>query len=104
MHITQTVQRVERVCSLIDDTKSEASDAVIPLPKVTCKNAAASIVSSRRLSASRRATCGRIMTSSSPRSTGRPIEPRYLNTHFDQDPHDGSVYPTFGCTTSGIRS
>jgi integrase len=79
--VAQTVQRVAGQL-LVDDTKSEASDATVPLPKVTRRV----LVEHRDQQAKERLDAydawhdfGLVF----PTTVGTPIEPRSLNRHFD---------------------
>src|SRR4029079_12910902 len=78
--VAQTVQRVAGQL-LVDDTKSEASDATVPLPKVTRRV----LVEHRDRQAKERVEAydawhdyGLVF----PTTVGTPIEPRSLNRHF----------------------
>ena len=82
VQISQTVQRVAGRL-VIDATKSHASDAVVPLPKVT----RTVLMRHRDLQADERVWAGDLWEEHGLVFTtqhGRPIEPRYLNTHFDR--------------------
>ena len=82
VQISQTVQRVAGRL-VIDATKSHASDAVVPLPKVT----RTVLMRHRDLQADERVRAGDLWEEHGLVFTtqhGRPIEPRYLNTHFDR--------------------
>lgn len=79
--VAQTVQRVGGRL-LVDDTKSEASDATVPLPKVTRRV----LVEHVERQAVERAAAGECWQDYGlvfPTSVGTPIEPRSLNRHFD---------------------
>lgn len=82
VQISQTVQRVAGRL-VIDATKSHASDAVVPLPKVT----RTVLVRHRDIQADERVRAGDLWEEHGlvfATQHGRPIEPRYLNTHFDR--------------------
>jgi integrase len=82
VQISQTVQRVDGQL-VIDATKPDASDAVVPLPKVT----RTVLLRHRDLHADEREKAGDLWQEHGLVFTtehGRPIEPRYLNTHFDR--------------------
>ncbi|HYZ08761.1 MAG TPA: site-specific integrase [Pseudonocardiaceae bacterium] len=79
--VVQTVQRV-RGQLLVDDTKSEASDATIPLPKITRRV----LLKHRDHQEKERVDASEVWTDHKlvfPTSVGTPIEPRSLNRHFD---------------------
>lgn len=76
----QTVQRV-RGELVVDQTKTEASDATIPLPKITRRV----LADHRDRQATEQAEAGELWTDFDlvfPTSFGTPIEPRNLNRHF----------------------
>ena len=78
--VAQTVQRVGGRL-LVDETKSEASDATVPLPKVTRRV----LVEHRERQAKARVDAGECWADHGlvfPTSVGTPIEPRSLNRHF----------------------
>lgn len=67
---------------IIDETKTEASDAVIPLPKIT----RAVLLEHRQHHAKMRDDAGELWTDHDlvfTTSIGTPIEPRSLNTHWE---------------------
>lgn len=77
----RTVQRVNGHL-VIDDTKTEASDATIPLPKIT---RCVLIEHADRQAAERDEMC-EVWTDHDlvfPTTVGTPMEPRSLNRHFD---------------------
>jgi integrase len=80
--VTKTVQRVGGRL-LVDDTKSEASDATVPLPKITRRE----LLAHRDRQAKERIDAGEDVWQEHglvfPTSVGTPIEPRSLNRHFD---------------------
>jgi integrase len=79
--VAQTVQRVGGRL-LVDETKSEASDATVPLPKVTRR----ALVEHAERQAVERAAAGECWSDHGlvfPTSVGTAIEPRSLNRHFD---------------------
>jgi integrase len=79
--VAQTVQRVGGRL-LVDETKSEASDATVPLPKVTRRV----LVEHRERQDKARVDAGECWAEHGlvfPTSVGTPIEPRSLNRHFD---------------------
>jgi hypothetical protein len=78
----ETVQRVAGQL-VIDATKSDASDAVVPLPQVTRSVLLAHHdrqVDERMRAGDSWEEHGLVFTT----QHRRPIEPRYLNTHFDR--------------------
>jgi integrase len=80
--VAQTVQRV-RGRLLVDETKSEASDATIPLPKITRR---VLLEHRDRQEKQERVDAAEVWTEHGlvfPTSVGTPIEPRSLNRHFD---------------------
>ena len=82
VQISQTVQRVAGRL-VIDTTKSHASDAVVPLPKVT----RTVLMRHRDIQTDERVRAGDLWEEHGLvfiTQHGRPIEPRYLNTHFDR--------------------
>lgn len=81
LEVAQTVQRVSGRL-IIDETKSDASDAVIPLPKLT----RAVLLEHQEQQAKMRADAGELWTDRDlvfTTSIGTPIEPRSLNTHWE---------------------
>lgn len=79
--VAQTVQRVGGRL-VVDDTKTEASDATVPLPKVTRRV----LVDHAALQEKERHNAGELWHVYGlvfPTSIGTPIEPRSLNRHFD---------------------
>jgi integrase len=80
--VAKTVQRVGGRL-LVDDTKSEASDATVPLPKITRRE----LLAHRDRQDKERIEAGEDVWQEhglvSPTSVGTPIEPRSLNRHFD---------------------
>ena len=77
----RTVQRVGGRL-LVDDTKSEASDNTIPLPKITRRV----LLEHRDRQEGERTLVGELRTEHDlvfPTSVGTPIEPRSLNRHFE---------------------
>jgi integrase len=79
--VAQTVQRVDGRL-VVDETKSEASDATVPLPKITRRV----LVEHRDRQDKERVDAGEIWHDHGlvfPTSVGTPIEPRSLNRHFD---------------------
>jgi integrase len=79
--VVQTVQRVGGAL-VVDETKSEASDAVIPLPKITQRV----LARHRKRQASERRAAAELWVDHDlvfPTSVGTPIEPRSLNRHFN---------------------
>jgi integrase len=79
--VAQTVQRVGGRL-VVDDTKSEASDSTVPLPKITRRV----LVEHQGRQDDERAEAGEIWQEHGlvfPTSVGTPIEPRSLNRHFD---------------------
>lgn len=80
--VAKTVQRVGGEL-LVDDTKSEASDATVPLPKITRRV----LLEHRVRQEKEREAAGEIWHGYGlvfPTSVGTPIEPRSLNRHFDR--------------------
>ncbi|MCA1821086.1 MAG: tyrosine-type recombinase/integrase [Pseudonocardia sp.] len=81
LQVAQTVQRVSG-CLIIDETKTDASDAVITLPKIT----RAVLLEHREHHAKMRDDVGELWTDHDlvfTTSIGTPIEPRSLNTHWE---------------------
>jgi len=81
LQVAQTVQRVSGRL-IIDETKTDASDAVIPLPKIT----RAVLLEHREHHAKMRDDAGELWTDHDlvfTTSIGTPIEPRSLNTHWE---------------------
>jgi integrase len=79
--VAQTVQRVDGRL-VVDETKSEASDGTVPLPKITRRV----LVEHRDRQDKERIDAGEIWHDRGlvfPTSVGTPIEPRSLNRHFD---------------------
>jgi integrase len=79
--VAQTVQRVAGRL-VVDDTKSEASDATVPLPKVTRRE----LLAHRDRQDKERVDAGEIWHEHGlvfPTSVGTPMEPRSLNRHFN---------------------
>ena len=79
--VAQTVQRVGGRL-LVDETKSEASDATVPLPKITRRV----LVEHRERQDKERVDAAEVWQDQGlvfPTSVGTPIEPRSLNRHFD---------------------
>ena len=79
--VAQTVQRVDGRL-VVDETKSEASDATVPLPKITRRV----LVEHRDRQDKERVDAGEVWHDHGlvfPTSVGTPIEPRSLNRHFD---------------------
>lgn len=79
--VAQTVQRVDGRL-VVDETKSEASDATVPLPKITRR----ALAEHRDRQMNERVDAGEIWHEHGlvfPTSVGTPIEPRSLNRHFD---------------------
>jgi integrase len=77
----KTVQRVDGQL-VVDDTKTEASDATIPLPKITRRV----LIEHRKQQAAEREEMAEIWTDHDlvfPTTVGTPIEPRSLNRHFE---------------------
>jgi integrase len=80
--VAQTVQRVAGEL-LVDETKSEASDATVPLPKVTRRVLLEHLEAQEK----ERVDAGEIWHDHGlvfPTSVGTPMEPRSLNRHFDR--------------------
>ncbi len=80
--VAKTVQRVDGQL-LVDDTKSEASDATVPLPKITRRV----LLEHRDAQEKERIEAGEVWHEYGlvfPTSVGTPIEPRSLNRHFDR--------------------
>jgi integrase len=81
LQVAQTVQRVSGRL-IIDETKTDASDAVIPLPKIT----RAVLLDHQTHQATVRKDAGELWTDHDlvfTTSIGTPIEPRSLNTHWE---------------------
>jgi integrase len=81
LHVAQTVQRVSGRL-IIDETKTDASDAVVPLPKITH----AVLLEHQDHQATVRHDAGELWTDHDlvfTTSIGTPIEPRSLNTHWE---------------------
>jgi len=81
LRVEQTVQRVDGRL-LVDETKSEASDGTIPLPKVT----RLALIQHRERQDAEREEAAEIWQDHGlvfPTSVGTPMEPRSLNRHFD---------------------
>jgi integrase len=81
LRVEQTVQRVDGRL-LVDETKSEASDGTIPLPKVT----RLALIQHRERQDAERVQAAEIWQDHGlvfPTSVGTPMEPRSLNRHFD---------------------
>jgi integrase len=81
LEVAQTVQRVSGRL-IIDETKTDASDAVVPLPKI----ARAVLLEQQDQQAKIRDAAGELWTDHDlvfTTSVGAPIEPRYLNTHWE---------------------
>jgi integrase len=80
--VAKTVQRVGGRL-LVDDTKSEASDATVPLPKTTRRE----LLAHRDRQGKERIEAGEDVWQEHglvfPTSVGTPVEPRSLNRHFD---------------------
>ena len=79
--VEQTVQRVDGRL-LVDETKSEASDGTVPLPKITRRV----LVEHRDRQDKERVDAGEVWHEHGlvfPTSVGTPMEPRSLNRHFD---------------------
>ncbi|MFC4942346.1 tyrosine-type recombinase/integrase [Pseudonocardia sp. GCM10023141] len=79
--VAQTVQRVGGRL-VVDDTKSQASDATVPLPKITRK----ALLDHLARQGKERVDAGEIWQEHGlvfPTSVGTPMEPRSLNRHFD---------------------
>lgn len=79
--VEQTVQRVGGRL-VVDETKSEASDSTIPLPKITRRV----LLTHQERQAKERVDAGDVWHDFGlvfPTSVGTPIEPRSLNRHFD---------------------
>jgi integrase len=80
LRVSQTVQRVNGELT-VDETKTEASDATIPLPKVTRRV----LTEHRERQAADREEMAEIWDDHDlvfPTTVGTPIEPRNLNRHF----------------------
>jgi integrase len=78
--VSQTVQRADGRL-VVDDSKSEASDATVPLPKITRRE----LLAHRDRQEAERAEMEEIWQDSGlvfPTSIGTPMEPRSLNRHF----------------------
>lgn len=81
LQFAQTVQRVSGRL-IIDETKSDASDAVVPLPKIT----RSVLREHQEQQAEMREAAGELGTDHDlvfTTSIGTPIEPRSLNTHWE---------------------
>ena len=81
LEVAQTVQRVSGQL-VIDETKSDASDAVVPLPKIT----RTVLLEHQEHQAEVREDAGELWTDHDlifTTSIGTPIEPRNLNTHWE---------------------
>jgi integrase len=81
LQVAQTVQRVSGRL-IIDETKTEASDAMVPLPKLT----RAVLLEHQEEQATVRNEAGELWTDHDlvfSTSIGTPIEPRSLNTHWE---------------------
>jgi len=81
LQVAQTVQRVSGEL-IIDETKTDASDAVVPLPKLT----RAVLLEHQGHQAEVREGAGELWTDHGlvfSTSIGTPIEPRSLNTHWE---------------------
>lgn len=81
LQVAQTVQRVSGRL-IIDETKTDASDAVVPLPKLT----RVVLLEHREHQAKVREDAGELWTDHDlvfSTSIGTPIEPRSLNTHWE---------------------
>jgi integrase len=81
LQVAQTVQRVSGRL-IIDETKTDASDAVIPLPKIT----RGVLLEHWEHHAKMRDDAGELWTDHDlvvTTSIGSPIEPRSLNTHWE---------------------
>jgi len=81
LQVSQTVQRVSGRL-IIDETKTEASDAVVPLPKIT----RAVLLEHQGHQATMRDEAGELWADHDlvfSTSIGTPIEPRSLNTHWE---------------------
>ncbi len=79
--VAQTVQRADGRL-VVDDTKSEASDATVPLPRITQRE----LLAHRDRQQQERAEMGEIWQDHGlvfPTGVGTPMEPRSLNRHFD---------------------
>lgn len=77
----KTIQRINGEL-VEDDTKTEASDNTIPLPKITRRV----LMEHRDRQAKERADAGELWTETDrvfPSIVGTPIEPRNLNRHFE---------------------
>jgi integrase len=100
LEVAQTVQRVSGRL-IIDETKSDASDAVVPLPKIT----RAVLLEHQEQQAKVRDNAGELWTDHDLVSTsiGTPIEPRSLNTHWKASECRQDCLES-GSMTSDIRS
>jgi integrase len=81
LQVAQTVQRVSGRL-IIDETKTDASHAVIPLPKIT----RAVLLEHREHQTTVREDAGQLWTEHDlvfTTNIGTPIEPRALNTHWE---------------------
>jgi integrase len=79
--VAQTVQRVAGRL-VVDETKSEASDATVPLPRITRRD----LLEHRDRQEKERIDAGEVWSEHGlvfPTSVGTPMEPRSLNRHFD---------------------
>jgi integrase len=79
--VAQTVQRVSGRL-LVDQAKSEASEATVPLPRITRRV----LLEHRDRLEKERIDAGELWSEHGlvfPTSVGTPIEPRSLNRHFD---------------------
>lgn len=82
IHVRQTVQRVGGEL-VVEGTKTRASSAVVPLPKIT----RSAILARRRVWADERATAGECWQDHDLvfcTQVGTPLEPRALNRDFDK--------------------
>jgi integrase len=101
LQVTQTVQRVSGR-SIIDQTKTDASDAVVPLPKIT----RAVLLEHQEHQATVREDAGEMWTDHDrvfTTSIGTPIEPRNLNTHWEGNRVQLDCQES-ACTTSDTQS
>jgi integrase len=80
--VAKTVQRVGGRL-LVDDTKSEASDATVPLPKIIRREQLAHRDRQAKERIDAREDVWQEHGLVFPTSVGTPIEPRSLNRHFD---------------------
>jgi integrase len=79
--VARTVQRVGGAL-VLDDTKTEASDGTVLLPKITKRL----LLEHRKQQDVERAEAGELWTDHGlvfPTSVGTPMEPRSLNRHFE---------------------